>query len=178
MQPLFRDDGEPKVLRFQANAIVRYLADLIGLNDVVRYAQRYEIDARDLAQFYQLIGYSVSGFLGLDSLPEEVKRDVDAAEKDWLTGSLKFGIVHPSDRPLCVNGDVEVWSGSGREPLLFATRAEAEAHVGKRIMESAGAGWGTDDWTSARVVACVPGRPRVHPEWDWTGELEKAAKKR
>lgn len=60
------------VTRFQANRIVRYLLDagpfnLNGLADM-------PFDEGDWAQFYQLLGYSISGYAELAMVPEAQKR--------------------------------------------------------------------------------------------------------
>jgi hypothetical protein len=58
IQPLYRDnDG---VVRFKANAIVRYLLDA-GPFDLNQLALM-PFDNKDWEQFAQLIGYSLSGF--------------------------------------------------------------------------------------------------------------------
>lgn len=77
MQPIVHaDDG---VIRFRANAIVRYLLDHGGI-DLNQIARLPNIPREDAAQFAQLIGYSVSGYgelpyaLGVD----EADRIADA----------------------------------------------------------------------------------------------------
>lgn len=58
IQPLFKD--ESGVVRFQKNAIVKYLLDRgpITLNDLALM----NFNSEDWEQFAQLIGYSLSGF--------------------------------------------------------------------------------------------------------------------
>ena len=77
-------------------------------------------------------------------------------EPDW-----KFGIMHPSDRPLGPNYDgKEVWGADS--PRLFDSREEAQAHIAERLKQ-----YPNSDWTEARVLRCRPGKPRVHPQWEW-----------
>jgi len=62
MQPLVRDkDG---VIRFKENAIVRYLLDAgkRGLTTDLNSLSIMPFNRDDWTQFYQLIGYSVSGY--------------------------------------------------------------------------------------------------------------------
>lgn len=61
MQPLVRDDA--RVIRFQSNAIVRFLLDWstqkgMGLNELALM----HFSDEDRQQFAQLIGYSLSGY--------------------------------------------------------------------------------------------------------------------
>ena len=74
MQPVgFAADG---VMRFKSNAIVRYLLDNAGL-DLNTLVGLPFADA-DWDQFYQLIGYSVSGYCDLPNVGDDAK---DAAYK-------------------------------------------------------------------------------------------------
>jgi hypothetical protein len=66
MQPIERaKDG---VIRFKANAIVRWLVDSeqIDLNQISIYCQEHRVPKTDVEQFWQLLGYSVSGYRYLD----------------------------------------------------------------------------------------------------------------
>ena len=74
IQPI-EDDGKG-VIRFKENAIVRKLADAYGLNDVARDCCDATRD--DWDQFYQLIGYSVSGA----PISEACREIIDAMERD------------------------------------------------------------------------------------------------
>ncbi len=74
MQPVVRD--KTGVLRFQANAIARYLLDHGGI-DLNRLAL-LDFTDDDRMQFAQLIGYSVSGYSELDYASDE---SVDAADE-------------------------------------------------------------------------------------------------
>ena len=70
MQPIVKDDRG--VVRFQVNSIVRTLLDEsqergFGLNNLVA---RYFSQA-DWEQFYQLIGYSLSGYHELSMVSDE-----------------------------------------------------------------------------------------------------------
>jgi hypothetical protein len=67
LQPLALD--EDGVMRFQANAIVRYLLDAgpFGMNDLANIPFSVE----DQEQFAQLIGYSLCGFRELSYVRDE-----------------------------------------------------------------------------------------------------------
>lgn len=75
MQPLVRDDHG--VVRFQENAIVRFLLDA-GPFDLNQLASMNFSDA-DQAQLAQLTGYSVSGWGDLPHVTEEQVSEADAA---------------------------------------------------------------------------------------------------
>lgn len=69
------------VLRFRANAIVKYLSDLCtqkGLCDMNQLAI-LPFSREDRVQFAQLIGYSVSGFT---SLPYVTDEDIERANDE------------------------------------------------------------------------------------------------
>jgi len=88
MQPIYLDErGTP---RFKDNAIVRRLLDekVISLNDIAMWLD--DVPVEDAEQFWQLLGYSISGYGDLsfvrpetiakadakaDTLLEEAKRD-------------------------------------------------------------------------------------------------------
>lgn len=80
MQPLVRDaDG---VIRFQQNAIVRFLLDWaspkgMSLNDLALIP----FSEDDRAQFAQLIGYSLSGYGELSYVSDESWTAAEAASK-------------------------------------------------------------------------------------------------
>lgn len=81
MQPLVTDDTG--TIRFRENKIVRFLLEQgpFDLNSLVPMAlKRFPVS--DLEQFYQLIGYSVSGYGELSFIrPETVeKADQKAAD--------------------------------------------------------------------------------------------------
>lgn len=67
IQPLVIVDG---VKRFKRNAVVRYLLDHGGI-DMNKLA-RMDFDADDRQHFMQLIGYSHSGYGGLECASEAV----------------------------------------------------------------------------------------------------------
>lgn len=84
MQPVARDSEG--TLRFKQNSIVRFLLDQGGgsrrSSSVPGAASLNDLGAmpfprEDWEQFYQLIGYSVSGYAELDNVSDEMK---DAAE--------------------------------------------------------------------------------------------------
>jgi len=74
-QPLVRDDQG--VIRFKRNAIVDFLVrDMrpgYDMNTIVTKAREGEFSNEDLVQFYQLIGYSVSGYSDLSLVPDPEK---------------------------------------------------------------------------------------------------------
>jgi len=69
-------DGE--VIRFRKNAFVRYMVDIIGLNDLVALSSD-SFPREDYEQLMQLIGYSVSAFGSLSETSEETRDLADAA---------------------------------------------------------------------------------------------------
>jgi hypothetical protein len=80
-QPIVRDtDGR---IRFQENAIVRYLLDeatagnKVDLNHIWRQYARTLFTIEDMEQFYQLIGYSVSAFAEISAFRRESVRATD-----------------------------------------------------------------------------------------------------
>ena len=76
MQPIERDsDG---VVRFRANAIVRWLLDA-GPFDMNQIGLLPGISQEDREQFYQLIGYSVSGYGELGLVSEESIAEAESA---------------------------------------------------------------------------------------------------
>jgi hypothetical protein len=99
-------------------------------------------------------GSNVVGKVGVE-LPAELRDALIRA----LMGPPKYGIMHASDRPLGtdVNGQ-EVWGADGRL-VLFATVAEAEAHIEKRIAQ-----YPNGDWCFATVQMHTPG-VRLYPQW-------------
>lgn len=86
MQPLVRD--EHGTIRFQANAIVRYLLDeatagrRCSMNDLARHQHLFSADDRE--QFAQLIGYSVSGYGDLSYVRDESYDAAHAAAQELL----------------------------------------------------------------------------------------------
>jgi hypothetical protein len=67
IQPLEHDENG--VIRFKANAIVKHLLDAGGID--LNQLARMEFAREDREQFAQLIGYSLSGFSGLDYVSAE-----------------------------------------------------------------------------------------------------------
>lgn len=78
IQPLETD--EHGVLRFKANAIVRYLLDHGGI-DLNKIAT-IDFPADDREQFAQLIGYSLSGFGDLSYVSDETYAAAEAMSND------------------------------------------------------------------------------------------------
>lgn len=77
-QPLVLDDHQ--VIRFAENKIVSFLLES-GPFDM-NQLQIMDFSDEDRAQFAQLIGYSVSGWGGLDYVPKESVTVADAAAAD------------------------------------------------------------------------------------------------
>ena len=73
MQPIEKDYNG--VVRFKANAIVRWLVDSgkANLNDICIHG----FDTDDMVQFWQQLGYSVSGYGDLSFVPENVIQQAD-----------------------------------------------------------------------------------------------------
>jgi|SRR5581483_1916219 len=81
MQPIIVDDHG--IVRFQQNAIVRALLDQKGiiplnLNDLAEM----DFSQADWEQFYQLIGYSLSGFHELSLVSDAAASAVSAAARE------------------------------------------------------------------------------------------------
>lgn len=74
MQPIVLD--EHGTVRFQGNAIVRYLLDVKGIN--MNDLAIIPFTREDREQFAQLIGYSVSGYGDLSYVSEESCARADA----------------------------------------------------------------------------------------------------
>lgn len=102
MQPIGLDDeGRP---RFKANAVVRWLVDSgrLSLNDVPDSL----FSRDDLAQFWQLLGYSVSGYGELSFIPDDIKDKADEIASDVMEADAdlkKFtcscvGLIHGTCR--------------------------------------------------------------------------------
>lgn len=91
MQPLMRDIHG--VIRFRRNRIVRYLLDngSLDLNMLAEIGDRTGRDddgfsQADWTQFYQLIGYSLSGFHELSGVADEDALAASReAQKQWPT---------------------------------------------------------------------------------------------
>ena len=73
MQPI--EKAADGVVRFKANAIVRWLIDTnrTNLNEITMQG----FDADDMVQFWQQLGYSVSGYGDLSFIPKDVVRRAD-----------------------------------------------------------------------------------------------------
>lgn len=74
MQPIVRDDRG--VVRFRANAIVRRLSNegKISLNEIAAW----DMPVEDAEQFWQMLGYSVSGYGDLSFVRPETLAAADA----------------------------------------------------------------------------------------------------
>jgi hypothetical protein len=80
MQPIIR--AEDDVIRFQENAIIRWLCDSgrLNLNDIATLP----FDNEDRMQLAQLLGYSVSGFGDLSYADPNVVAAADAVAEALL----------------------------------------------------------------------------------------------
>ncbi|HYX21035.1 MAG TPA: hypothetical protein VFA98_09355 [Thermoanaerobaculia bacterium] len=80
-QPIgFDEDG---IVRFKANEIVRLLLEEskkhgFGLNEIARAVLTEEVPIGDAVQFWQLLGYSVSGYGDLSFIPKKEIEMCDA----------------------------------------------------------------------------------------------------
>jgi len=84
-QPIHLDaDG---AVRFKANTIVRYLLDhgRLDLNHLSTRAFRTE----DWEQFYQLIGYSVSGYSELEVVSNKACERAERRAKEFLEKTVQ-----------------------------------------------------------------------------------------
>lgn len=86
MQPLVRDSEG--VVRFKANAIVRFLLDTHPTMDLNQIAVR-RFPREDREQFAQLIGYSVAGFGDLDYAATATIRAADRLATKLLVQRLR-----------------------------------------------------------------------------------------
>ena len=68
MQDIIKDENG--TIRFKANEIVNYLLERCDI-DLNYLATRDEFTQSDWGQFYQLVGYSVTGYHGLDRVSDE-----------------------------------------------------------------------------------------------------------
>ena len=76
--------AEDGVVRFRGNRLVRHLVDSgkVDLNTLLLWALNNDVPAEDTEQFWQMLGYSVSGFGDLDFVrPETVAAADEAAEQ-------------------------------------------------------------------------------------------------
>jgi hypothetical protein len=77
MQPIYLDEeGTP---RFKSNAIVRRLLDekIISLNDIAMWLGDVDVPVEDAEQFWQLLGYSTSGYGDLSFVRPEIIAEAD-----------------------------------------------------------------------------------------------------
>jgi hypothetical protein len=76
--------GKDGVIRFKENAIVRWLVDSkrVSLNDI----DGRDFPREDVAQFWQMLGYSVSGFGDLKLVSDEELAELDLEADRVLTG--------------------------------------------------------------------------------------------
>lgn len=82
MQPIAID--EEGVARFRKNDVVDWLATKIDLDCVATAAHRFGFDPYDVAQFWQMLGYSISGYGELSFIPKSVVRKADEKETKLL----------------------------------------------------------------------------------------------
>ena len=87
MQPIVNMEG---VLRFKDNKLVRYLLDRGGvdLNHLAKISYLFTQD--DWEQFYQLIGYSVSGYGDLSNVSPESVAQADSATFAGVGGDSQW----------------------------------------------------------------------------------------
>src|SRR5271170_6490374 len=82
MQPIYLDEeGTP---RFKGNAIVRRLfkEKIISLNDIAMWLD--DVPVEDAEQFWQLLGYSTSGYGDLSFVRPEIIAEADAKAEALL----------------------------------------------------------------------------------------------
>jgi hypothetical protein len=85
MQPIELDaEGVP---RFKANAIVRWLHESgrINLNEI----SVLPVSDEDRAQFWQLLGYSTSGYGELSFIPEAIVDEADRQAEQLLKANKR-----------------------------------------------------------------------------------------
>jgi hypothetical protein len=83
LQPIIKDKNG--VLRYRENKVVCLMEKMLEengktLNDIIPRAHAESIGIEDLDQFYQLIGYSVSGAPVSDTVHELADRAVETGE--------------------------------------------------------------------------------------------------
>ena len=84
-----------KVLRFRANPIVDKLLDLAtahgySMNDIVLEFHAGKFTRDDLRQFYQLVGYSLSGYSGLNQVSHAAWKDAcEAVQQSNVPARVK-----------------------------------------------------------------------------------------
>lgn len=84
MQPIYIDNKG--VARFQSNKIVDWLfvTQKISLNEISAMCQNSKIPKVDQMQFWQMLGYSVSGFGDLSFADKEVVAQADAITEELM----------------------------------------------------------------------------------------------
>jgi hypothetical protein len=85
MQPIYLDDdGTP---RFKNNAMIRKLLDekFFSLEDVAAIWENVPVE--DVEQFWQLLGYSISGYSDLSFVRTETIAEADAKAKALIEES-------------------------------------------------------------------------------------------
>ncbi len=99
MQPVYKDENG--TLRFKENKIVRYMLDH-GINLIdARYNEKfgrnglslnklamYDFPQEDWEQFYQLIGYSISGYHELSKVSDESCEEASRLAKELSPESV------------------------------------------------------------------------------------------
>jgi hypothetical protein len=80
MQPIYIDHQD--VTRFKNNGVVQWIIDSkkLSLNDIDTEA----FPAEDVAQFWQMLGYSTSGYGGLSFIPEAIVAEADAKAAELI----------------------------------------------------------------------------------------------
>jgi hypothetical protein len=84
MQPIYID--KEGVVRFQSNKIVDWLfaTQKISLNEISAMCQTSKIPKADQMQFWQMLGYSVSGFGDLSFVDKEIVFQADMIAEQLL----------------------------------------------------------------------------------------------
>ena len=88
MQPIALDENG--TARFRENDVVRWLTEeVIDLNKISIQCQLRDFDKYDVAQFWQMLGYSVSGYGDLSFIPKSIVQKADAKVSDLLDEESK-----------------------------------------------------------------------------------------
>ena len=100
MQPVYIDENDA---RFKPNALVRYLLNVSGIN-MNDLAMLPNISQEDWEQFYQLIGYSISGY-------DELSRVSDYSKKESKIAAFYAKQKHNQEKCSHPNSKMDGWEG-------------------------------------------------------------------